>query len=99
MSSRARFYAALIILSFRLSPTVTAVTDEQWIYESYWIDDSCATRFSAQETMAQSRRGAERVADANDINDELIFNILWQEPRTDVNTWQDVSSKSTFNAL
>ncbi len=98
MSSRARFYAAFIILSFCLSPTITAVTDQQWIYENYWIDDSCSTRFSAQEAIAQSRRGAERVADPSDINDELIFNILWQKPRSDVDTWQDVSSTSKFNA-
>ena len=99
MSSRARFYAALIILSFCLSPTVTAVTDQEWIYNNYWIDDSCSTRFSAQEAIAQSRRGAERVADPSDTNDELIFNILWQKARSDVNTWQDVSSTSGLNSL
>lgn len=98
MFSRARFYAALLTLSYSLYPNVTAVTDEEWIYKTYWLDNSCA-QYPLQETMAQSQRGAQRLADANDNNDELIFNLLWQKHRTDVDTWQDVSSMFNFDAL
>lgn len=87
----ARFYAGLILLSYCLCPTVTAVTDEEWLYKTYWLDNSCA-QYPLQEAMTQSQRGAQRLADANDNNEELIFTLLWQKLRTDVDTWQDVSS-------